>query len=105
VDSQQHFSEMYHFQDYTYLCILRERKLLTTVSNNVGCFNRPFYNSITVLEHPSEFTKLPCGIAAGMIASFITQPTDVVKTKLQTKALMGNVSTTTQVFIDVMKVR
>ena len=60
-----------------------------------------------MLEDPqshSELTKLPCGIAAGMMASFITQPTDVVKTKLQTKALTGNASTTTQVFIDIIKV-
>jgi len=52
----------------------------------------------------SEFTKLPCGIAAGMMASFITQPTDVVKTKVQTKALTGNATTTTQVFMDILKV-
>ncbi|XP_065899990.1 mitochondrial glycine transporter B-like [Dysidea avara] len=61
----------------------------------------------SLLEDPqshSELTKLPCGIAAGMMASFITQPTDVVKTKLQTKALTGNASTTTQVFIDIIKV-
>jgi len=96
---------MYRFQDCTCCSILRERKLLIVVSDNISVWQSILHlHSVAVLEHPSEFAKLPCGIAAGMIASFITQPTDVVKTKLQTKAFTGNASTTTQVFVDIMKV-
>ena len=59
---------------------------------------------LTVLgtEQLPSFCNLPCGVAAGMLASGVTQPADVVKTKLQTKVAQG--LTTRQVFMDIVKV-
>lgn len=45
------------------------------------------FDFITFLEYP-EYKDLPtthfsCGIVAGILASFVTHPADVVKTKMQ----------------------
>jgi len=52
-------------------------------------------------EQLPSLCNLPCGVAAGILASGITQPADVVKTKLQTKLAQN---TTSQVFKDIVKV-
>ena len=59
--------------------------------------------SLVVLgtEQLPSLCNLPCGVAAGILASGITQPADVVKTKLQTKLAQN---TTSQVFRDIVKV-
>lgn len=58
-------------------------------------------NSLLGTEQLPSFCNLPCGVAAGILASGVTQPADVVKTKLQTKVAQN--LTTRQVFVDIMK--
>ena len=53
-------------------------------------------------EQLPSFCNLPCGVAAGILASSVTQPADVVKTKLQTKVTQN--LTTRQVFVEIVKV-
>lgn len=67
-------------------------------SHSLGCL----HTAVLGAEQLPSFCNLPCGVAAGILASGVTQPADVIKTKLQTRVAQGR--TTSQVFMDIVKV-
>lgn len=91
-----------------YLAFYTQGKKVLNSCERVNCFKLSapllicLHFAVLGTEHLPSHYNLPCGVAAGIMASCITQPADVVKTKLQTKVAQG--LTTRQVFMDIMNV-
>lgn len=97
---------MLHSLVYTWPFITKRRKQLISVSfvglSNLPISLNPTHFAVLGTEELPTYFNLPCGVVAGILASGVTQPADVVKTKLQTKVAQG--LTTRQVFVDIVKV-
>ena len=49
------------------------------------CFTSFPYTAVTGEEPPPPMYNFPCGMVSGVLASIITQPFDVIKTRMQVK--------------------